>query len=165
MQRWLETAWPWRIAAVFAWMGLIWWASSRPAGAPTQGKLQPLLHNGAHLGVYAVLAGLIFSAAGRSFEDRDSAVAPAAPRLGPPWRRGALACALATLYGAVDEWHQSHVPGRVSSLGDLATDLAGTCVGVCGLLWLWRREPGTLRLAALAFIAGCVSVCLETYLP
>lgn len=149
LQRWLDVGWPWRAAAALAWGGLIWWASSRPARTPQPGRLQPFLHNAAHLGVYAVLAGLVFCA-----------LPP-----GRPLRRAAAAAAVATLYGAIDEWHQSHVSGRVASLGDLTTDLAGAVFGVSCLLWLWRRQPGTLALAVSAFVVGCLSVSFETFFP
>jgi hypothetical protein len=39
---------------------------------------------------------------------------------------GLLACA----YAALDEWHQSFVPGRFAGVGDFLLD----CVGVVGLL-------------------------------
>ena len=51
------------------------------------------------------------------------------------------------VYGLVDEWHQSFVPGRSPSLGDALADLAGTVAGfalVAGLLW-WHRESRSPR--------------------
>lgn len=47
------------------------------------------------------------------------------------------------VYGLVDEWHQSFVPGRSPSLGDALADLAGTVAGyalVAGLLWRYRES-------------------------
>ncbi len=47
------------------------------------------------------------------------------------------------VYGLVDEWHQSFVPGRSPSLGDALADLAGTVAGyalVAGLLWRHRES-------------------------
>jgi len=52
-----------------------------------------------------------------------------------PLRRGStlLAILLAVGYGAVDEWHQSWVPGRFSSVGDWIADVVG--VGLAVLLF------------------------------
>lgn len=36
---------------------------------------------------------------------------------------------LGAVYGASDEWHQSFVPGRDASLGDLAMDAVGVVLG------------------------------------
>ncbi len=35
-----------------------------------------------------------------------------------------------TGYGALDEWHQSFVPGRTPSLGDLVADAGGVALGI-----------------------------------
>lgn len=144
----MQAAWHWRVGAALGWAGLIWFESSHQVGQPSGGGLQPLLHNAAHLVIYGVLAVLVFCAL----------------RQDSLWRRVAVACAWATLYGGVDELHQSYVPGRIASLGDVATDLAGAVLGVSCALWLWRRQPGTLRLAACALAAGCATVAFETYL-
>src|SRR5262245_27749010 len=42
---------------------------------------------------------------------------------------------LATAYGVSDEYHQSFIPGRDSSAGDVAKDFGGSVVGVL----LYRR--------------------------
>lgn len=49
-------------------------------------------------------------------------------------------------YACADEWHQSFVPGRTSSLSDVLLDLKGAVIGVaiwytlCGLQWLQKRS-------------------------
>lgn len=43
------------------------------------------------------------------------------------------AAALATLYGVVDEWHQSYVPGRESSVADAVADTLGASLAVAAL--------------------------------
>lgn len=45
------------------------------------------------------------------------------------------AVVLAGLFGLVDEWHQTFVPGRYGSATDLALDLLGAILGV----WLASR--------------------------
>lgn len=40
-----------------------------------------------------------------------------------------LAVALLAAHGALDEWHQSWVPGRTPSLGDWVADVAGGLAG------------------------------------
>jgi VanZ family protein len=47
---------------------------------------------------------------------------------------GALLIAMA--YGAFDEFHQSFVAGRRSSLTDLAADALGSCTAAGGV-WVW----------------------------
>jgi VanZ family protein len=44
------------------------------------------------------------------------------------------------LYGVSDEWHQSFVPGRNPSAGDLAADGVGTLVGYSASIALLRRR-------------------------
>ena len=45
------------------------------------------------------------------------------------------------VYGLVDEWHQSFVPGRSPSLGDALADLMGTVAGFALVAtFLWRHR-------------------------
>ena len=53
-------------------------------------------------------------------------------------RRAASAIAIATLYAASDEWHQSFVPSRSASIVDVLIDCLGA---TCGAFWFeWRRR-------------------------
>jgi VanZ family protein len=53
----------------------------------------------------------------------------------------AVGVAIAVLYGASDEWHQSFVPGRDASVSDWMADSVGALVAavVVGTLWRWME--------------------------
>lgn len=85
-------------------MGLVWWLSDQPA---TGMGLPHPWDKGAHLLAYSLLGFLLGVAFG---EDRP-------------------AFFLAALYGLVDEWHQSHVPGREAFGLDLVADFLGAYLG------------------------------------
>ena len=53
-----------------------------------------------------------------------------------------VAAMLAALYGVSDEWHQSFVPGRDASLGDVLADTVGALLG-SAVAWpmFVRRDP------------------------
>ena len=55
-------------------------------------------------------------------------------------RRYALISALlfATAYGALDEFHQSFVPGRNATLADLGLDILGALIGLAAILIIAR---------------------------
>ena len=72
-------------------------------------------------------------------------------------RRAVLGLLAAALFGLSDEFHQSFIPGRESSLWDWTADLAGSAAGASLLFWNARRgerkkigempkaQPGTRR--------------------
>jgi VanZ family protein len=106
-----------RAIAPLAWMGLIFYLSSRSAVGP---DLPEWTRPVAHFCLYAMLAALWLFAL--------------APVLG---LRGAIAAAAAIsfLYAVSDEVHQSYVPGRDSDPVDVLVD----CCGIAFALWLsWR---------------------------
>ena len=138
---------------VALWMALIFGAST-DLGAPRQTSriLVPLLRwlvpeissttlervqfavrKTSHAVGYAVLAVLIWRAKRRT-----------TPHPAPGfWRDAAFAFALAVLYAATDEWHQTFTASRQGSLADVALDAAGAAAGLA-LLWLrpaWLRRP------------------------
>ncbi len=58
-------------------------------------------------------------------------------------RAAMLAVALATIYGATDEFHQSFVPGRGPAVTDVLIDMAGASLGAgVRLLRQARRGSG-----------------------
>ena len=75
----------------------------------------------AHLGSYALLAGLLlYAIAGR--------------RRPHAWE-AAAAFGLAVLYGLTDEIHQSFVPNRMGQVDDLVIDAIGAVIGIT-IAWL-----------------------------
>jgi VanZ family protein len=117
MRRPLRSPFLW-FAAFALWFGTLWWLSSRVSHLPP-GIEFPHRDKVLHFG-YFFGGGLIFSA----FLYR---LSPDRPRWG---RILALAVIVVGLTGALDEWHQSHVPGRSGNdPGDLAADLAGAIAG------------------------------------
>lgn len=90
----------------------IYWLSSLPdLSNPKQDPLTLFLMNLGHLPLFAGFAfGVLktFKAVGKSW-----------------WPRYALAFAASAACGALDEWHQSFVPGRSSSVGDFLVDVLG----------------------------------------
>ncbi len=75
-----------------------------------------------HGGVYGLL-GLLLLRALASAEWRGVTV-----------RAVLLAVAIAAVYGALDEWHQSFVPDRTAEWADVVADAAGACLAT-GLAW------------------------------
>lgn len=106
------------------------WLAGRFHWAPSpaaEDRINFLARKAAHLSEYAVLAVLLHAALRRTL---------------PGWRSGvgALAFALAVLYAAGDEYHQSFVPGRGAALHDVGIDALGAALGLA-LAWGGRRRP------------------------
>ncbi len=106
---------------VAAWALLIFFASS--LSGPELGDAGKVPDWITHGLAYAVLAALLGRALAGGTER------PLAPSLAI---LTLLACGL---YGVSDEFHQSFTPGRDSSAGDVAKDLAGALLGTLGK---WR---------------------------
>jgi VanZ family protein len=108
-----------------AYLMVIYWMSSLPdLSGPRQDPLTLFFMNLGHLPLFAFLALCVvktLKAVGTSL-----------------WLRYALAFAVSAASGALDEWHQSFVPGRSSSVGDFLVDV----LGIGAMLFL-------LRLAAI----------------
>jgi VanZ family protein len=122
--RWLR-AW----APAMAYMLLIWGLSS----IPTQFDFSrvPFRDKGVHFVEYGALAMLLAHAAGGT------------------WRHMrlvglfALAAAVTTLWGIIDEIHQAFVPGRVSDVHDVMADALGALVGAGVYLTLRARKTSS----------------------
>ena len=81
-----------------------------------------------HMGLYAGMAAVVAMAMQR----------PARPL---SWRMALLAAAVAIAYGALDEYHQAHVPGRVPSGSDILADTVGALLGAGWYLLASRKWP------------------------
>lgn len=82
----------------------------------------------AHFGAYAVLAALILRATRTPLE----------------WRTAVVVVVVVSLFGAVDEWHQSFIPRRSMSFADWIADTLGAVTGVLAvrsLPFLTRTRP------------------------
>ena len=154
--RWLGAPIWLRVLVPCLVMVLSWLSSSvTPVPSPPD-LLRSLLHNGAHVVVYALLAGSWLLA----HPPQQLSVPARSPRAAA--LRSVL---LATAYGAVDEWHQSFVPGRVSSVGDLLSDACGAILAVSALLLLLRGEREARRWTWGSAAACVASVAAATWLP
>ena len=97
---------------VAAWMAMIYGVSSlrMPPGA---GSIPDWASHG---GVYAALSALLCRALAGGVR-------------AAPLRLAVLAAVLATVYGVVDEWHQSYVPRRTAEAADVIKDMGGAVLG------------------------------------
>lgn len=109
--------WPALVGAI-VWAAVLFWQSSSSSAGSFLGFLPDGSDKVLHAGAYAVLAALLTLATGR-------------PLLG---------VGLAIAYGITDEVHQSFVPGRDASVGDLVADAAGAALGAGLVVYLLRRK-------------------------
>ena len=114
-------------ALLLAWCAGVWFLSSRPDPGDTIGfavDLPDWLLHGIEYAVGGILAAAAFS------------------HLRSPL--GVVtAIAFCVAYGVLDEWHQSHVPGRHADLGDVAADTVGTVLGVLAWTAFAGRSPSS----------------------
>jgi VanZ family protein len=111
-----------------AWCAVVWFLSSRPDPGDTVGFWIDLPDY--------VLHGVEFAAGGFLAATALSHL-PARVALPAAW-------AFCLVYGLLDEWHQSFVPGRDATLSDVLADAVGALLGVVALAWIARRAgaPG-----------------------
>jgi VanZ family protein len=127
---------------VVAWMGLIFLVSSRPKADMfhhPDGNLDWILKKLAHLAEYAILTLLVWRAVSGGTGERT--------KRWVPWVIPAICIA----YAASDEYHQSFVPGRRSSAGDVLIDTFGILLalgGMSALLWWRAKHPSRFRVYA-----------------
>lgn len=106
------------------YMALVFFVSSRPRPRALDETPDLLLHGAA----YFVLALLAVRALGKGLRERVSRAA----------LYGGIAIAIG--YGVTDEWHQSHVAGRVGSVVDVLYDGAGALMAGAALVLFWKAR-------------------------
>lgn len=119
--------WPMVRILPAAWcMATIWWLSDRSTLPKPPGFTAEVWSVLGHLGMFGLLGLTIWWALGMNSRlwDRD---------------RTWWAIGIATAYGALDEFHQSFVAGRDSSLFDLAVDFTGAALAVLIIPRLYKR--------------------------
>lgn len=113
-----------RVVLPLLMMAMLYWLSSLPgvpapddpAGYAVFHWMPPSVQNVLHVPAYAALAWA-WRWALAAWLRHNVAIAVSA-------------FAVAALYGLIDEWHQSFVPGRSASLTDVALDAVGAALGI-----------------------------------
>lgn len=132
-------------------MAVLWWSSSQLPGDEPQSTARSLFHNSMHVIAYGCVAASIWLAWSRR---------PAAER---QRFRSMGSWGIATLYGVVDELHQSFVPGRDCSMFDLVSDASGAALAVVLLRGIVGVSVGWLRSASLCVCLSLVGVLAATF--
>ena len=114
-----------RVIPMLCVMGIIFFISAQPGD-----NLQLPVFAGADKIAHALAYGLLAAATLIALPDR--------LLIGRPRRAAILVWAVCFCYGISDELHQSFVPGRDASVGDLLADGLGAAA-VC-IIWLVRRQ-------------------------
>lgn len=136
-------------SAALLWALFLWTLSAKPATGGPRSQAWTFVWNGGHVAAYFVLAFLLWLALSGTLR---SLVA-----------RGWAAGLGGGVYGALDEWHQSYVPGRDCSGWDMASDVLGAFLAALSLLWLEGLVP--LRWIALLVLTALGSVAAATWAP
>jgi VanZ family protein len=121
-------------------MATLWWLSSGPIGAPHSSLWRAFLHNAAHVVAYAAMGAM--------------ALLALCGEARPGSRARLAAVVVASAYGAIDELHQRHVPGRFAAWSDFGSDFSGAMLGVAVVLVLRHGEHPARRHAFVAFALG-----------
>lgn len=136
-----------RMMVPVAAMVTLWWLSAQEPQPQPDSTARALFHNSMHVIAYGCLAASIWLAW--------SQVPVAAHHA----YRSRGAWLIASLYGVVDELHQSYVPGRVCSFADFASDAVGAALaivilrGITGVASRSRGVATALLLVAFGTIA------------
>jgi VanZ family protein len=124
-----------RFGPALLMMAAIYVASDLPGvDLPRGGGINLMARKAGHVVGYALL-GLAFLRA-------------LVPQGRAPLRAAVIAVALATGYGATDEFHQSFVPGRGPAFSDVLIDLVGASLGV-GVRQVRQSRRGSAELPSI----------------
>jgi VanZ family protein len=100
------------------WGVFIFWASSIPASKLP--KIALLINDKViHAGIFLVLGLFVYYA-----------LEPKLKSIKYDWKRALIALAIVVLYGVIDEFHQSFVPGRSVDVLDASADATGGVLSV-----------------------------------
>lgn len=132
-------------------MAILWRLSSREPALQPESMAHALLHNSMHVVAYGCLAASVWLAFARK------------PIAAVHAFRSRGAWLVASLYGVVDELHQSYVPGRVCSLADLASDAIGAALGVVVLRGITGIAPTSGPMTAVLLLAAIASISAATF--
>ncbi len=114
-------------ALAIAYMAGIFVLSSLPVPPPAGEALAVVGDKALHVLEYLLLALLLALSVGSSLPPRLRRWAPL------------IALAVAVVYAATDEFHQSFVPGRDANVLDYVADLVGATLGAAvQAAWSWR---------------------------
>ncbi len=119
-----------RMVPMILVMGTIFFLSHQQGDTIDLGEI-PGVDKLAHLLVYGVLAVTVLLAH-----------APGT-RKNSPLQSCGTTVVVCLLYGLSDEFHQSFIPGRMVSAGDVAADTLGAAAAC--LLWIWREKRRVRR--------------------
>lgn len=133
-------------AFVIIWTILITWLSSQASRKDDpSGLTSHVLFNAGHAPLYG------FWAAGTAF-----LLASRARRPAPGAGVIIVSVFLTILYGAVDELHQSYVPGRTASWTDVVTDGAGAALALYCISYAASARSTTSGIVVRAVLAAVV---------
>lgn len=117
---------PFTLVPLVLVMASIFLFSHLPNTSSTE-PLFPHIDKLLHLIAYAVLAASLLYALPRAWHEWHLA------------RISLLVVLFCLLHGIGDEWHQSFVPGRDASAGDVLADVLGACLAMA-IYGKWRRR-------------------------
>lgn len=122
--------WPITRILPAAWcMATIWWLSDRSTLPSMPGFTQEVWSYAGHMGMFGLLGICMWWALGMNTRLLNR-------------ERTWYAIGITTLYGVIDEFHQSFVPGRDTSIFDVLADFAGATLAVLIIPRLHRKFFG-----------------------